>query len=158
MNHVESRIEELNLHLPTPMGPVGNYVGGKIVGDLLYLSGHGPRVDGQLPYVGKVGQELTTAQGYAAAKLVVLNALATARQILGDLDRIKEVIRVFGMVNAAAGYEETPAVLDGASDLLIEIFGENGRHIRSAVGMAALPFNIPVEIEFVFRVGNRQEE
>lgn len=152
MGRIEARIAELGLRLPTPMPPVGNYVGGKLVGELLYMAGHGPRVDGQLPYVGKVGRELTTQEGYQAARLVVLNTLATAKLLLGDLDRIAEVIKVFGMVNAVEGYRETPKVLDGASDLLVEIFGENGRHARSAVGMAALPFDIPVEIEMIFRV------
>lgn len=154
MNHViERRIEALGLKLPTVMPPVGNYLGGKIVGDRLFLAGHGPRVDGRLPYVGKVGEVLTTQEGYQAARLVVLNALSTAKLILdGDLDRIEEVVKVFGMVNAVAGYPDTPKVLDGASDLLVEIFGDKGRHIRSAVGMAALPFNIPVEIELDFRI------
>lgn len=152
MGRVEDRLRELGLSLPKPMPPVGNYVGGKIIADVLYMSGHGPRVDGALPLVGKVGRELSTADGYRAAGLVVLNTLATARILIGDLDRIVEVVRVFGMVNAVEGYRETPKVLDGASDLLVAIFGEAGRHARSAVGMAALPFNIPVEIEMVFRI------
>jgi len=150
----EARLKELNITLPPPAMPVANYVGAVRTGNLLFLSGHGPlRVDGQPSIRGKLGRDLTVEQGYQAAREVGLSLLATARAALGSLDRVRRVVKVLGMVNSAEGFGDQPKVINGCSDLLVEVFGEAiGRHARSAVGMAELPFGIPVEIEMVLEV------
>jgi enamine deaminase RidA (YjgF/YER057c/UK114 family) len=131
--------------------PAGNYVGCVIVDGMVYVGGHGPIGDGPVPR-GKVGRELTLEEGRLAARTTALSILATLAGSLGDLDRIERIVKVFGMVNVAPGFNRTPEVLDGCSDLLVSVFGEAGRHTRSAVGMAELPFDIPVEIELIARV------
>jgi len=118
---------------------------------LLYIGGHGP-IDGEHLVRGKVGGDLSLEQGRNAARLTALSILATMQEELGDLDRIERIVKVFGMVNVAPGFVQTPAVVDGCSDLLVEVFGEAGRHTRSAVGLAELPFGIAVEIELIARV------
>ena len=149
----EARIKELNLTLPQPPKPMGTYVPGVRVGNLLYLSGHGPsRVDGVPAMRGKVGRDLSLEDGYKAAREVGVNLLGTARALLGSLDKVKRVVKVLGMVNSAEGFGDQPKVINGCSDLLVEVFGENGRHARSAVGMAELPMGIPVEIEMILEV------
>ena len=150
----EATLEQKNLTLPTPPPPMANYVGAVRTGNLLYLSGHGPmRTDGKPSLTGKVGRELTVEQGYQAAREVGLNLLATARASLGSLDKVKRVVKVLGMVNSADGFGDQPRVINGFSDLMVEVFGEDsGRHARSAVGMAELPMGIPVEIEMVLEV------
>jgi enamine deaminase RidA (YjgF/YER057c/UK114 family) len=115
------------------------------------VGGHGP-VDGDTMIRGKVGRDLTLDQGRAAARLTALSILATLQQELGDLDRITRIVKVFGMVNVAPGFNQTPAVIDGCSDVLVEIFGDAGRHTRSAVGLAELPFDIAVEVELTARL------
>jgi enamine deaminase RidA (YjgF/YER057c/UK114 family) len=147
----EARLNELGIELPPVSAPVGNYVGCKRVGDLLYVGGHGP-VTAHGTTLGKVGAAVTLEQAREAARATALSMLATVRAALGSLDRVREVVKVFGMVNCAPGFNRTPQVLDGCSDVLVEIFGEAGRHTRSAVGMAELPFDISVEIEMVLRV------
>lgn len=149
--NAEERLIELGIELPPVSPPAGNYLGCKRVGDLLYVGGHGP-VSAQGVIVGKVGAAVSLEQGREAARATALSMLATVRAALGSLDRVCEVIKVFGMVNCAPGFNRTPQVLDGCSDLLVEIFGDAGRHTRSAVGMAELPFDISVEIEMVLRV------
>jgi len=149
----EARITELGLSLPQPPKPGGNYVPGVRVGNLLFLSGHGPgRADGAPSARGKVGRDLSLEDGYKTAREVGINLLGTARALLGSLDKVKRVVKVLGMVNSAEGFGEQPKVINGFSDLMVEVFGENGRHARSAVGMAELPSGIPVEIEMILEV------
>jgi len=149
----EARIKEIGLALPPPPKPGGNYVPGVRVGDLLFLSGHGPgRVDGIPSARGKVGRDLSIEDGYKVAREVGINLLGTAKALLGSLDKVKRVVKVLGMVNSAEGFGDQPKVINGFSDLMVEVFGENGRHARSAVGMAELPSGIPVEIEMILEV------
>ena len=149
----ETRIKDLGISLPQPAKPVGNYIPGVRVGNLLYLSGHGPvRVDGQPTARGKVGRDLSTEEAYKIAREVGINLLGSARVILGSLDKVRRIVKVLGMVNSADGFGEQPKVINGFSDLMVEVFGENGRHARSAVGMAELPMGIPVEIEVILEV------
>lgn len=151
---VEDRLKELGITLPEPTQPIANYVPAKRCGNLLFVSGHGPARDqnGKRP-TGKVGRDLTLDEGYEAARLVGLNVLATLRAQLGSLDRVKQVVKVLGMVNCAPGFNQTPRVINGFSDLIVQVFGEEaGRHARSAVGMAELPNDIPVEVEMIVEV------
>jgi enamine deaminase RidA (YjgF/YER057c/UK114 family) len=151
---VEARLEELGLLLPPPVqAPPGvrlPFAFAHIAGGRVYISGHGPQApDGTfaLP-LGKVGAEVSVNEGYEAAKLTALSILGTLKRELGDLDRVTGWLRVFGMVNSAPGFVEQPSVINGFSDLILELYGpEVGRHTRSAVGLAELPFGIPVEIE-----------
>jgi enamine deaminase RidA (YjgF/YER057c/UK114 family) len=148
----EVRLGELGLALPEGLPPVGAYVPVVRTGSLLFLSGHGPiRADGSVVR-GKVGRDLDVAAAADAARLVGLNLLSTMRHELGTLDSVVRIVKVLGMVNCAPGFNETPAVIDGCSYLLIDVFGDAGRHARSAVGMAELPFDIPVEIELIAEV------
>ena len=146
MSAVARRLEELGIELPPPMPPAGNYVSCVVVGDQVIVGGHGP-VNGDEIVRGKVGADLDLVGAQRAARMTGLSILATLQAELGDLDRIRRIVKVFGMVNVAPGFDNTPAVLNGCSDLFVEIFGDAGRHTRSAVGMAALPFGIAVEIE-----------
>jgi enamine deaminase RidA (YjgF/YER057c/UK114 family) len=149
----ETRIKELGIALPPPSQPLGNYVPGVRVGNLLFLSGHGPIMgNGQAAVRGKVGRDLSVEDGYKAAREVGVNLLGSARTLLGSLDKVKRVVKVLGMVNSAEGFGEQPKVINGFSDLMVEVFGENGRHARSAVGMAELPSGIPVEIEMILEI------
>jgi enamine deaminase RidA (YjgF/YER057c/UK114 family) len=146
----EQNLKQKNIVLPSPPMPVANYVPAVRTGNLLFLSGSGP--DPAIPR-GKVGSDLTLEQGYQAARSVGLNLLANARASLGSLDRVKRVVKVLGMVNSAPGFTDQPKVINGFSDLMVEVFGEAiGKHARSAVGMAELPFSIPVEIEMILEV------
>ena len=148
----EDRLHELGIDLPPVLPPVANFVRARQVGELLFLSGHGPvRADGSR-VVGKVDGEVTMEDARAAARLTGINLLATARAHLGSLDRVAAVVKVLGMVNSSPGFGRQPEVMDGFSDLMVEVFGEEGRHTRSAVGMAELPFGIPVEIEMILAV------
>ena len=153
---VEDRLKELGLELPSPPRPIANYVPAVQTGSLVFVSGHGPRRDGTNAYTGKVGRELTTQQGYEAARLVMLNCLASLKSVIGDLDRVQRVVKLLGMVNCTEDFREQPQVINGASDLLVELFGERGRHARSAVGMQSLPGgpdgSIAVEIEMIVEV------
>ncbi|HEU4370420.1 MAG TPA: RidA family protein [Methylomirabilota bacterium] len=150
----EARLKDKNITLPQPPKPMANYVSAVRTGNLLFLAGHGPlRPDGKPSVTGKVGRDLTVEQGYQAAREVGLNLLATTRAALGSLDRVKRVVKVLGMVNSAEGFGDQPRVINGFSDLMVEVFGEEiGKHARSAVGMAGLPVGIPVEIEMVLEV------
>ncbi len=151
---IERRLAELGLALPAPTrSPPGArlpFAWVHVAGNRALVSGHGPTTpDGSLAHpLGKVGAEVTLEEGYAAARLTALAVLASLKQAIGDLDRIERWVRVFGMVNSAPGFDRQPAVINGFSDLVLEVFGaERGQHARSAVGMAELPFRIPVEIE-----------
>jgi len=151
MTNVDARLAELGIVLPPVFPPVANYLPCSRAGDLLFVGGHGP-TDGADTIIGKVGTDLTLEQGRSAARMTALSLLATMRAELGSLDRVQQVIKVFGMVNVGGDFDQMPAVIDGCSDLLVEVFGESGRHTRSAVGVAALPFGIAVEIELVARI------
>ena len=148
---IAERMRELGIVLPPVFPPVGNYLGCVVDGHLVWVGGHGPE-DGERRVTGKVGADLSREQGRKAARMAGLSILATLEAELGDLDRIERIVRVFGMVNCAPGFNRTPAVIDGCSDLLVELFGEAGRHTRAAVGMAELPFDIAVEIELLARI------
>jgi enamine deaminase RidA (YjgF/YER057c/UK114 family) len=148
---IDTRLAELGITLPEPFPPVGNYVSCSRTGDLLFVGGHGP-TDGSTTVIGRVGTDLTLEEGRAAARLTALSLLATMHVELGGLDHVEQIVKVFGMVNVGGDFDQTPAVIDGCSDLLVEVFGERGRHTRSAVGMAALPYGIAVEIELIARV------
>ena len=148
---IAERLEELGIVLPRVFPPAGNYLGCVVQDDLVYVGGHGP-IGGDEVIRGKVGGDLSLEDGKQAARLTALSILATLQAELVDLDCISRIVKVFGMVNVAAGFNQTPAVIDGCSDLLVEIFGEKGRHTRSAVGLAELPFDIAVEIELIARL------
>lgn len=145
---VEQRIGELGLTLPALRPRSGNYVGYVRAGDLLFLSGQG--ADG---WVGRVGADMTLEQGRAAARDCMLNLLAQTRDALGSLGRVRQVVKVLGFVACTPEFRDAPKVIDGASDLLIELFGRSGEHARSAIGAAALPLGFAVEIEMVVQVG-----
>ncbi len=147
----EQRLKELNLTLPQRPGPLANYVPTVRTGNLLFVSGHGPYVDGKT-HSGRVGRDLTTEQGYQMARSAALNCLASVKATLGDLDKVKRVVKVLGMVNCTDDFQDQPKVINGCSDLLVEIFGEAGKHARSAVGMQSLPFQMPVEVEMILEV------
>lgn len=149
----EARLRELGIELPAPPPPVANYIGAVRVGELLFVSGHGPYEDGQYRYKGKLGRDVDVETGQRSARLTMLNFLGTVRAELGSLDRVERVVKLLCMVNSAPDFGEQPQVANGASDLLVEIFGEDrGRHARSAVGMGALPMGISVEIEGILQV------
>ena len=146
---VEGRLRELGIELPVPAQPVATYVRFVQTGNLLLISGTGPS---EAVPKGKLGQELTIEQGYEVARDVGLQLIATAKAALGDLDRVKRVLKVLGMVASAPDFYDQPKVINGCSDLLVEVFGDKGRHTRSAVGFVALPNNIAVEIECMLEV------
>lgn len=150
---IDQRLAQLGIILPPVFPPAGNYLGCVIVGTTVHVGGHGP-VDGTVVVRGKVGGDLSLEDGRRAARMTALSILSTLRSELGDLDRIARIVKVFGMVNVAPGFDQTPAVIDGCSDVLVEIFGDRGRHTRSAVGLAELPFRIAVEIELVAELWN----
>ena len=142
----------LAIGLPEIAPPGGNYVAARRVGNLVYTSGAGPmRPDGSF-VTGKVGSDLTLEEAYDAARLTGLQLLAVLRAELGSLDRVRSIVKLLGMVNVAPGFDNTPGVINGCSDLIVEVFADAGRHARSAVGMAVLPFEIPVEIELIAEV------
>ena len=148
----ESRLLELKLALPTPPKPVATYVPTVQVGNLVYVSGHGPlQVDGTL-ITGVVGKDLTEEQGVYAARVTGLAILATLKKSLGSLDRVVRLVKTLGMVNTAPDFYRHPYVINGFSDLMVEVFGEPGKGARSAVGMGPLPGNIAVEVEAIFEV------
>lgn len=152
---IQARLEELGLELPTPPKPAGSYAACVADGRTLYLAGTvSPDIHDFKPK-GKVGRDLTTEQGYQCARGAVLNHLATLLDYLGSFDRIKQFVKVVGFVNCTEDFAEQPKVVNGASDLLGELFGERGTHARSAVGVAALPFNAPVEVEMIVAVEER---
>ena len=148
---IAERLRELGIVLPAPFPPGGNYASCVVDDGMVYVSGHGP-IDGDTMVRGKVGGDLSVEQGREAARMTGLSILATMQAELGDLDRIARIVRVLGMVNVASGFDRTPTVIDGCSDLLVEVFGEAGRHARSAVGLAELPFGIAVEVELTARL------
>jgi enamine deaminase RidA (YjgF/YER057c/UK114 family) len=149
---VEDRIKELGFALPNPPQPVGNYVGAVQTGNLVFVSGHGPRGAGGERPIGKVGRELSRDEGQVAARLCMLGCLTSLKGVIGDLDRVQRVVKLLCMVNCTEDFGEQPYVANGASDLLVSLYGDRGKHARSAVGMQMLPGNIPVEIEMIVEV------
>lgn len=152
---IEKKLAELGLSLPPMPVPAANYVPVVRTGNLLFVSGHGPAVvqDGKTQYIrGKLGKDMTVEQGYEAAKQVTLNILQSIKGEIGDLDKVRRVVKILGFVNCTEDFLDQPKVLNGASDLLVALYGERGRHARSAVGMYQLPFGIAVEIEMVVEI------
>ncbi len=145
----EAHLNEHGISLPEPPPPVGNYIGAVTVGNLVFLSGHGPRKPDDTFITGKVGRDLNLEEAQAAARLVGLNSLATLKAEIGSLERVKRVVKVLGMVNAVPEFEDHPKVINGFTDLMVEVFGDFGRSARSAVGMGSLPFQIAVEVEMI---------
>jgi enamine deaminase RidA (YjgF/YER057c/UK114 family) len=152
MSDIEARLRERKIELPAPPKPAANYVPGVVSGDWLFLSGQGPRAADGTFQCGKVGSDVSLDEAYARARLVGLGLLATARQQLGSLERVKRIVKVLGLVNAVPNFTQHPAVINGCSDLFVEVFGDAGRHARSAIGVASLPLNISVEIEAIFEI------
>lgn len=145
----EERAKSMGITIPKAATPVGAYLLAVQSGTLIFTAGQGPVKDGVPAYKGKIGCDLTVEDGYEAAKLAALNCLAAAKSILGTLDRVERVVKVNGYVNSAPGFTDQPKVMNGASDVLAQIFGENGRHARTSVGVNELPMNIAVEVELV---------
>jgi enamine deaminase RidA (YjgF/YER057c/UK114 family) len=150
--NAEKKLEDLGIKLATPAKPMAAYVPAVRIGDLVYTSGHGPNVAGRGEYRGKVGKDFTVEQGYEAARNCAINCLASVRELIGDLDKVDRVVKLLGFVNSADGFNQQPKVVNGASELLLEVFGKRGAHARSAVGIKELPNNIAVEIEMILSV------
>lgn len=148
----EKKLKELGISLPELSNPIGNYVPAVQAGNLLFVSGHGPYNDAKTIISGKLGKELSFEEGYKTARNVALNCLASVKAILGDLNKVRRVVKLLGMVNCTEDFKDHPKVINGASDLLVEVFGEAGKHARAAVGMQSLPNEIPVEIEMIIEV------
>jgi len=144
----------MGLELPAPGRPVANYVPAVCTGNLVFLSGHGPVLENGSLIKGKIGADLTLEEGYIAARHVALVLLASLKSEIGDLDKVRRVVKLLGMVNCTPDFVDQPKVINGASDLLVELFGDRGKHARAAVGMNALPLNIAVEIEMIVEVGD----
>lgn len=152
MKKVEEVLQDLGIELPEVPEPAAVYLPAKTVGNLVYTSGQDCRVEGVLLYEGKVGSDLTLEQGQEAARQTMINCLAALKKEIGDLNRVKQVVKLLGFVNSAPGFVEQPYVINGASEILVEIFGEKGRHARSAISSNELPFNTPVEIEMIVEI------
>jgi enamine deaminase RidA (YjgF/YER057c/UK114 family) len=148
----DKKLKELGIELITPSKPVANYVKAVRTGNLLYLSGDGPMKSDGKYITGKLGADLTVEQGYEAAKQTGISILSTLKAELGDLNKVKRVVKVLGMVNCTNTFTDQPKVINGCSDLMVAVFGEKGKHARSAVGMASLPTNIAVEIEIIVEI------
>jgi len=148
----EQRLKELKIDLGTVSSPVANYVNAVRTGNLLFLAGKGPRAENGKRPSGKVGRDYTAEQAYQHARTVGMDLLAVMRAELGSLDKVKRVVKVLGMVNAVPEFQDHPKVINGCSDLFVEVLGERGKHARSAVGMGSLPMGIPVEIECIVEV------
>ncbi|MGE7907601.1 RidA family protein [Peribacillus sp. NPDC094092] len=152
MANIEKKLKELGIELGKAPSPAAVYVPAKTVGNLVYTSGADCRINGKLMYEGKVGSDLTVEQGYEASRQVMINLLAVLKEHIGDLNRIKQVVKLLAFVNSADGFVEQPYVINGASELLEEVFGEKGKHARSAISSNELPFNTPVEIEMIVEI------
>ena len=152
MAEADRRLTELGITLPPARPPSANFVRAKRVGNLLYVAGQGPAREDGSRITGKVGSDLTLDEGYEAARLAGLGILATVRAILGSLDHVRQVVKAFGMVNSAPGFDQQADVMNGFSDLMVEVFGDEGRHARTAVGMVELPRGIAVDVEAILEV------
>lgn len=152
VSQVEEKLKTLGIELPPSSPPIANYVNAVRTGNLIYLAGKGPLKKDGTYITGKVGKDLTIEQGYEAAKLVAINQLAALKAELGNLDRVVRIVKVLGMVNCESNFTDQPKVINGFSDFMVQVFGEKGKHARSAVGMIALPQNIAVEVELIVEV------
>ena len=152
MMSIHDKLKKMNITLPPPPTPVAAYVPAVTAGDLVFISGTLPMKEGKLLFTGKLGKDLTVEQGVECARQAALNALATLQKQVGDLSRVKQIVRLTGFVASSEGFNQQPQVLNGASLLLGELFEEKGRHARSAVGAAELPLNAPVEIELIVQI------
>jgi enamine deaminase RidA (YjgF/YER057c/UK114 family) len=153
MGLINNRLVELGIVLPKPAQPVATYVPWVRTGNLVYISGQGAVRDGKIEYTGKVGETLSVEDAIASARLTAINVIAHLRDACcGDLDRVKRIVKLLGFVNCTPTFGEQPKVINGASDLMVEVFGEKGRHARSAVGAPSLPFNLSVEVEAIAEI------
>jgi len=151
-NEIQERLTKLGIVIPDAPKPAAVYVPAKRTGNLVYTSGQDCKKNGTLLYTGKLGDPLTVEQGYEAARQTMINCLAVLQQEIGDLNKVKQIVKILGFVNSAEGFVEQPYVMNGASELLEEVFGERGKHARSAISANELPFNTPVEIEMIVEV------
>ena len=152
---IENKLNAMGYQLPSPPLPVGNYVGAVRTGNLVFVGGHVPILEeGGFLHVGKLGTQVTIEEGYNCARVTILNALATLKAHIGDLDKVTRIVKLLCMINCAPDFGRTPDVANGASDLLVSLYGESGRHARSAVGMGSLPSSVPVEIEMIVEVSD----
>ena len=150
---IEARLQELGIELPPPARPAANYVPTVRTGNLVYVAGQVPMIDGEFHYVGKLGRDFSVEEGQACARIVAINILAQLKAACGgDLDRVRRAVKLNGFVNCVPDFGQQPHVINGASELMIQVFGENGRHARSAVGTPGLPFGVAVEIDGIFEV------
>ena len=148
---IDARLKELGIALPEPPAPRANYVGYVITGNLIFTAGQVPLRDGKLEFIGKLGRDMTVEQGYEAAKLCAVNVLAQVKMALGgDLERVVRCVKLTGFVNSAPDFGDQPKVVNGASDLIVAVLGDTGKHARSAVGMGGLPMGVAVEVEGIF--------
>jgi enamine deaminase RidA (YjgF/YER057c/UK114 family) len=153
MGLIDKRLAELGIALPVPAKPVATYVPWVRTGNLVFISGQGAVRDGKIEYTGKVGDTLSVEDAIASARLTAINVIAHLREACGgDLDRVKRIVKLLGFVNCTPTFGEQPKVINGASDLMVEVFGDKGRHARSAVGAPALPFNLSVEVEAIAEI------
>ena len=153
----EEKLKQKGILLPNPPKPVGTYLPAVRICNILLVSGMIPKIDNQPYSKGKIGRELNKEEGYDAARLCALNALAVVKNELGTLDKIKRVLKIVGYIASETGFTDQSIVVNGASDILVDIFGENGKHARVSVGVSELPGNVPVEIEFTFEINNSEE-
>ncbi len=148
---IEQELEKMGFTLPTPK-PVAAYILAVRVGELVFTAGQGPTVDGKPKFTGKLGRELTEEQGYQAAQICIVNCLACVKSVIVDLDKVEQIVKLLGFVASADGFTRQPWVMNGASELVIKLYGDRGKHARSAIGTNQLPNDIPVEVEMVVRV------
>jgi len=152
---IEAKLNEMGIELPSAVTPMANYVPAVRTGNLVFLSGHGPiKEDGSL-ITGKVGADLSTEQGYEAARRIAIGLLGSLKAEIGDLDKVKRLVKLLGLVNCTSEFADQPKVINGASDFFVEVLGDKGKHARSAVGSNALPLNIAVEIEMIVEVEDK---
>jgi len=149
---IEDKLKKLGLSLSEVPKPVAEYVPAKRVGNLVFCSGQGPVKDGEFAYIGRLGVEVSLKEGYEAAKICALNCLAAIKSVTGSLDNIDEIIKLKGFVNSAPDFYRQPEVINGASELMVKIFGDKGKHARCALGTSVLPSNIPVELEMIVSI------
>lgn len=149
---IENNLKEMGIHIPIAPKPVAEYIPAKIVDKLVFCSGQGPIRDGKFVYLGRVGKEVSLEEGYEAAKICAINCLAAIKTVIGSLDEIDEIISLRGFVNSSLDFYRQPEVVNGASELIVKIFGEKGKHARCALGTSVLPGNIPVELEMVVKI------
>ena len=149
---IEEKIKELGYDIPVAPKPVASYIPAIIEGDLVFTAGQVPFVDGKLKYTGQIGKEVTEEQGIEAARICALNCLSVIKNVIGDLDKIERIVKVTAFVNGVDGAGNQPKVANGASDFLVAVFGENGKHVRSAVGVNGLPVCAPVEVEMIAKI------